>query len=217
MAGAFARWGRPQWLRVDNGPPWGAPHGGLPTALNLWSAGLDVRTHGNDPYQPQQNGVVERTQQTTEKWVDPEQCRHLADLRERVAQEDYIQREVYPAIAGQSRRQAYPGLLHSSRGYTRGWEEVCWDLEKALVWLGEHRVRRKVNRQGKVSVYDWGLAVGPEHAGQWLEVQFGVQTGEWVLSQAEETLLRRCAAPQLTRENIRALRVARSRRQQHEG
>jgi hypothetical protein len=59
----FARWGCPQRLRVDNGIPWGTP-GGLPSELSLWSAGLGVPMHGDDPYRPQQNGVVESTQGT---------------------------------------------------------------------------------------------------------------------------------------------------------
>jgi hypothetical protein len=39
---AFARWGRPEQVRVDNGTPWGA-RGELPTGLVLWLAGLGVR------------------------------------------------------------------------------------------------------------------------------------------------------------------------------
>jgi hypothetical protein len=189
----------------------------LPTALNLWAAGLDVRTHCNDPYRPQQNGVVERTQRTTEGWVDPPRCENIAHLRECVAKEDYIQREVYPSIAGRSRRQAYPGLLNSGRGYALCWEEVYWDLDKALAVLGGYRVRRKVNSQGKVSVYDWLVAVGKEQAGRWLEVQFGTGTGEWVVSEADGTEVRRCGAPQLTTANIRGLGIARVRRRANQG
>src|SRR5262245_9618109 len=50
---AFARWGRPQRLRVDNGPPWGAARGDLPTDLGLWLAGLAVGLDYNPPATPQ--------------------------------------------------------------------------------------------------------------------------------------------------------------------
>jgi hypothetical protein len=35
----FARWGRPDRVRVDNGPPWGSRED-LPTAFALWLIGL---------------------------------------------------------------------------------------------------------------------------------------------------------------------------------
>jgi hypothetical protein len=193
---------------VDNGYPWGAP-GGLPTSLSLWAAGLGVQTHWNDPYQPQQNGVVERSQGTSERWAEPGACRDVGQLRQRVAEEDWIQREVYPAIEGQSRRAAYPALLHSGRGYSRGWEELVWDLDEALAFLARYRVRRKVNRQGKVSVYDRGVAVGSEYAGGWAFVRLDPQAREWVIANKEGAELRRRPAPQLTREAIVGLGVSR--------
>ena len=56
---AFARWGRPGRLRVDNGTPWGAARGDLPTDLGLWLAGLEIGVDYNPPATPQDNGVIE--------------------------------------------------------------------------------------------------------------------------------------------------------------
>jgi hypothetical protein len=194
---------------VDNGYPWGAP-GGLPTDLSLWAAGLGVPTHWNDPYQPQQNGVVERSQGTSERWAEPGACRDVQHLQQRLAEEDRIQREVYPAIAGQSRREAYPALLHSGRGYSCSWEGMVWDLDEALAFLARYPVRRKVNRQGKVSVYDRGVAVGGAYAGGWVYVHIDPPSREWVICNGAGAELRRRPAPQLTQEAIVGLRVSRS-------
>src|SRR5205823_7991421 len=58
---AFARWGLPQRIRVDNGVPWGSDDGG-PTELACWLVGLGVGVVWNPPRRPQANGVVERSQ-----------------------------------------------------------------------------------------------------------------------------------------------------------
>jgi hypothetical protein len=204
----FARWGCPQRERVDNGIPWGTP-GGLPSELSLWMAGLGVLMHWNDPYRPQQNGVVESTQGTSQRWVDPASCGDIEELRRRIEHEDYIQRERYPAINGMSRRLAYPGLLHSGRGYCLGWERQVWDLNESLRFLGRYRVRRKVSKRGQVSLYHRLVQVGADCGGAWVYVQMAPQTLEWVISDVEGKELRRRPAPQFTAEAIVALNVAR--------
>src|SRR5262249_62016229 len=52
---AFARWGRPERLRVDNGAPWGT-RGDLPTDLELWLLGAAGGGGPNPPRRPQDNG-----------------------------------------------------------------------------------------------------------------------------------------------------------------
>jgi hypothetical protein len=204
----FTRWGCPQRLRVDNGIPWGTP-GGLPSELSLWAVGLGVPMHWNDPYSPEENGVVESTQGTSQRWVDPSNCANFAELCLRTQQEDQVQREHYPSINGLSRRQAYPALLHSGRGYNRLWEEQVWDVQEALRFLGRYRVRRKVSGRGQVSVYHRLIRASAERAGEWVYVQMDAQTVEWVISDVAGQPLWRRPAPQFTAEAIRALDVAR--------
>lgn len=203
----FSRWGCPQGLRVDNGIPWGTP-GGLPSALSLWLAGLGVRLWCNDPYRPQQNGVVERSQGTSQRWVDAARCADLEELRQRVEQEDHIQRESYPSIHGLSRRQAYAGLLHSGRGYCRGWEEQVWDFQAALQWLARYQVRRKVSKGGQVSLYHRLIRVSAEHSAQWVYVGMDPERIEWVIRDRQGREIRRRPAPEFTAEAICSLSVA---------
>src|SRR3954464_10231233 len=70
---AFARRGLPRSLRVDNGTPWGS-WGDFPAALSLWVLGLGVAMHWNNPRSPEENGVVERSQGTSNRWCEPRTC-----------------------------------------------------------------------------------------------------------------------------------------------
>lgn len=204
----FGRWGCPRRLRVDNGIPWGNSSG-LPSELSLWLAGLGVVMIWNDPYRPQQNGVVERSQGTTQRWVEAARCRDLEELRCRVEREDVIQRERYPAIDGKSRREAYPGLIHTGRGYSESWERVIWDRDEALRFLARYRVRRKVSQRGQVSAYHRLIQVGQQHGGQWIYLGLDADTVEWVISDVAGQEIRRRPAPELTAEAIINMRVAR--------
>jgi hypothetical protein len=205
---SFEKYGRPGAVRVDNGSPWGSQHGGLPSVLSLWLAGLGVATLWNDPHVPQQNGVVERTQGVSRSWVGRERCKDVEDLRRRLEREDHVQREEYPAIAGVSRRQAFPMLSHSGRGYTEGWERYCWELEGALSLLARYRVLRKVSERGQVSAYHRRIEVGREHGGQQAYLGLDAQTLEWLIRDVEGREIRRRPARELTREAIVGLALA---------
>jgi hypothetical protein len=198
---SFGRYGRPGAVRVDNGIPWGSSSG-LPSVLSLWLAGLDVAVLWNDPYCPQQNGVVESTQGVSRRWVAPQNCQDLRDLERALAREDHVQREEYPAIGGLSRRQAFPGLWHSGRGYSEGWERYCWDLGQALSLLARYRVRRKVSKRGQVSGYHRLIQVGQQHGGVWAYLGLDAGTAEWVISDVQGQEIRRRPAPELTQEAV---------------
>jgi hypothetical protein len=163
----------------------------------------------NPPRRPQRNAVVERSQGTSKRWAEPAGCAGVEELRRRLAEEDRVQREVYPAVGGLSRLAAYPALLHSGRGYCRAWEEQVWDLAEALRWLGRHRVLRKVSARGQVSVYHRLVEAGRALGGAKVYVRLDAESAEWVISDAEGKELRRRPAPQLTRERVMALDVAR--------
>jgi hypothetical protein len=204
----FARRGCPQRVRLDNGIPWGNSSG-LPSELGLWLAGLGVGVHWNDPYCPQQNGVVESTPGTSQRWVEPAKCGNIEELRAVLRREDRNYNERYPALKGLSRWQAYPALLHSGRGYTPEWEKQVWDLDGALQFLARVRVRRLVSKRGQVSLYHRLVQVGAAYGGCWLYVQMDPPNLEWVIRDVEGKELRRRPAPQFTAEAIIRLNVAR--------
>jgi hypothetical protein len=204
---AFRRWGRPATIRVDNGGPWGSD-GDWPPDLALWLLGCAIDVHYNDPHTPTQNALVERSQDTGQRWGDPSDCATPEQLQDNLRFADTIQREDYPSIAGQSRAAAYPGLRHSGRPYSRRWEEAHWDLTRVLEHLAGYVAVRRVDKNGKVSLYHRPHYVGTLHRGKQIYVMVDPQRGEWLFADLSGQQLRSVPAEELTAERIRTLTVA---------
>jgi len=202
----FSEWGRPQRVRVDNGSPWGST-GDLPPDLALWLFGLGIDVHWNAPRQPQQNGVIERSQGVAKAWAEPECCQNVRHLQRRLNHEDRLQREAYPSIDGQPRMAAYPQLHHSGRPYSWSWEQRHWDWSLACEALSAYVVRRRVDRCGKIGVYHHKLYVGTMHHGRDVYLHFDSERIEWVVSDAVGRQLHRTSAEMLSARRMRELRV----------
>ena len=57
---AFERYGLPERINADNGPPWGCAEPGALTGLGVWLISLGVRLSHSRPAHPQTNGKDER-------------------------------------------------------------------------------------------------------------------------------------------------------------
>lgn len=207
LRAAFARWGLPRRLRVDNGKPWGS-WSDLPPVLALWLIGLGIDLLWNDPRRPQQNGVVERSQGTGKRWAEPQACQSVAELQLRLDEDDQLQRERYPLVQGQSRWQLFPALAHRDRPYRVAGEARVWSLAQVRAHLAEYAVPRRVDCQGKVSVYNRNLYVGVVHKGQQIWLQFDPEESHWLLSDRAGRQLRSVPAPEISTGSIRSLRLA---------
>lgn len=203
----FRRWGRPQQLRLDNGLPW-ANWNDLPTALALWLVGLGVDLIFNPPRQPQYNGVVEKSQDTGQRWCEPHTCQTVEQLQARLEQMDRRQREDYPSLQGRSRLHVFPALRQPQRPYTTAWERSAWDLRRAQDYLAGFVAVRQASKQGQVSIYARRLSVGAKHGGQAVVVQYDPEDQLWLLSDLEGQLLREVAAPEICRERILAVEIS---------
>jgi hypothetical protein len=210
----FARYGLPEQLRVDNGTPWGS-RGDLPTDLVLWLAGLDLRVLANPPRRPQDNGVVERFQGVGKLWAEPQRCGSATELQERLEELDRWQRELYPAIGGRSRLEAYPGLTHSGRVYDPAREASSWEIRRVWALLGTHLVPRQADQQGKVSLYNRPYSVGLRWAGRTIWVGFDPDQGAWTFQDERGYEIRRRDATELSAAAIQALQVTHRRRGIH--
>jgi hypothetical protein len=207
---AFRRWGRPATMRVDNGGPWGSD-GDWPPDLGLWLIGCGLAVHDNDPHSPTQNAVVERSQGTSQRWGEPGSCVTPEELQERLQYADTIQRERYPSINGQSRAAAYPGLRHSGRPYSLRWENEHWDVHRVLEHLSGYVAVRRVDKNGKVSLYHRPYYVGTLHRGKDIYVMVDPERGEWVFADLAGQQLRSVPAEELRAERIRSLTVTNRR------
>jgi hypothetical protein len=203
----FAEWGLPQRLRVDNGAPWG-PGADLPPPLALWCWGLGIAVVWNHPYRPTENGKVERAHGTLARWTEPERCPDLATWEQALAREATVQRELYPAIGGQSRLAAYPGLRQPLRSYEAAQEAARWELPRVCDPLAQGLWPRQVSTSRQISLYGQAYRVGKAQPGQRVWVRFDPATCEWVVQSGEGSEWARHPAAQITAERICHLEVA---------
>jgi transposase InsO family protein len=203
---AFARWGLPNRVRVDNGTPWGST-GDFPTELSLWLIGLGIDMHWNSPRSPQENGVVERSQGTSNRWCEPRTCATAQELQERLDRMDKLHRELYPYRERLSRMAYFPGLQHSGRPYDRGSEPALWEWSRVTEHLSTYLITRQVDRAGLVSLYNRGRYVGKIHHGKRVYVMYDPERNEWFFTDIEGRQLRRQPAEELTQERVVNLNV----------
>lgn len=209
LRGFFTQWGRPDQLRVDNGAPWGS-WTELPPDLALWVLGLGVEMIWNRPRHKQGNAVIERAHGVCQRWVEPGTCQSAAELQARLDWATTLQRETYPAIAGQSRLAAFPALADGGRPYDPAEEGSWWDERRVWTFLGARVWTRRVDKVGRISVANRAVGVGRSWAGQEVTVRLVVADDAplWVIRDAQGHLLRQHPAPELSRERILALDVS---------
>jgi hypothetical protein len=206
---AFTRWGLPGRIRVDHGYPWGST-GDLPTELGLWLLGLGVELIYIPVRRPQDNGVVEHSQDIGQRWADPPRCTSAAELQRNLDAMDRHQREGFPEPS-RSRSRLFPTLAHSGRAYAPAEESALWQETRLWEKLAEYAVVRQINARGLISVYGRNYYVGRRYAGQAAYVRFDAATGDWLFELAPGTVIGRYPA-ELTVEAIIERRVTRRHR-----
>src|SRR5262249_61075166 len=102
-------------------------------------------------------------------------------LRPRLERGGRIPRERYPAIAGRSRMEAYPGLRHSGRPYRREDEGALWDEARVGRFLAAGVYYRRANARGAIWLYGRGRGLGRRHRGKEVSVRFDPAEWRWVV------------------------------------
>lgn len=83
---AFERYGLPERINADNGPPWGSPDGSL-TTLGAWLIRLGVLLSHSRPSHPQTNGKEERFHRTMlAEVISTRRFKHLDDAQRHFTQ-----------------------------------------------------------------------------------------------------------------------------------
>jgi transposase InsO family protein len=212
----FERWGLPEEVRLDNGCPWGGRYD-LPTVFALWLMGLGLGVRFNPARQPQQNGVIERFNGLGQRWAELDKCSSVAEAQAHLDGADEIQREYMPSVGGQSRLQAYEGLKHSGRRYSRQAEEENWNLDKAEEVLETYRGKRKVGSQGRISMYYRQVYVAQREAGVEVLVQYDKASKMWLISTEAGKVLRMVPAIEISREKIMTLTMYEEAKEKRRG
>ena len=86
LTGCFERYGLPERMLMDNGPPWGSDAAHRHTPLTAWLMRLGIAISHGRPYHPQTQGKVERFHRTlrlellrTQRWRDLAHCQAALD------------------------------------------------------------------------------------------------------------------------------------------
>jgi hypothetical protein len=202
----FEQWGKPQRLRVDNGPPWG-PGSDLPPPLILWVLGLGILPIWNRPARPTDNPKVERANGLVSQWGEPEKCADFAAWEEKLEWVARRQREEYPTAAGMT-LEAHAQLLARPRPYAAAREAEEWQLGRVTAYLTQWEWPRQVSQKGQISIYGKAYRVGERHGGKPVWLRFDAATHEWVVRDKEGVELARHPAEQITTERICRLQVS---------
>jgi hypothetical protein len=120
---------------------------------------------------------------------------------------DRREREAYPRADGKSRLAAYPTLAHSGRPYALSDEDGLWELERVTEELSQYVIRRKVDPQGKIRVYNTQRSVGRDRVGQWVWVSLDAEERRWVIADERGLEIRRVEAPEVSRDAVRGLKM----------
>jgi hypothetical protein len=203
----FEEWGLPKAIRVDNGDPW-ATRSDIPSALALWLTGLGVKVLLNRPRHSTDNGIVERDHGVLARWVEADKAPHRQGLQQQLDWAMRMQRERYPAIAGQSRLHAYPDLQRNPRSYSQVQEAQLWDIQRVYDFIGNIIWTRRVDKVGRVSLFSTAYSVGRASAGQQVNIHFDIPTREWVIENEQGHLLKRYLSQEITPERIQNLNLA---------
>lgn len=208
----FECWGLPTRVRVDNGWPWGSSSGLLPF-LALWLIGLGVTVIHNPPRRPERNAKVERFHGLVEPWGEPATCPDLATWQDHLGLVAEIQRERYPSIdkasgGKQTRLEAFPSLRTTTRPYTRAQEPESWSLETVKGYLATGRWRRRVDKVGRIKLYDRAYSVGRAYKGQDVFVEFDPTKTTWVFRDKAGREIGREAAKEIAVDPIVNLKVS---------
>lgn len=154
---AFERYGLPERINADNGPPWGSPMPGALTELGVWLIRLGVRLSHSRPAHPQTNGKDERFHRTLK--TELLASRHFKDLDD--AQRHFNQwRHLYNA----KRPHLALNMDTPASRYTASPRSMPGTLQP--IEYGEGDIVRQVGYGGRISFKGRSYRVGRGLIGQ---------------------------------------------------
>jgi len=86
-----------------------------------------------------------------------------------------------------------------------------WSLSRATEHLAGYGITRRVDRGGKVSIYERPYYVGTPYTGKRVHIGFDPEQLEWIFSLEDGTEIRSRPAVEISRAQIRRLEVTNRR------
>jgi transposase InsO family protein len=166
----FTRYGLPERMLMDNGPPWGSATVGRWTALTVWLARLGIGISHGRPYHPQTQGKDERFHRTLDEEVLSRQV--LLDLAHSQRAFD-AWRDTYNLIRPHEALNMRP----PARCYQPSPRPFPTTLPEIVYWPGDQV--RKVQSPGVVSFHGRLVPVNDAFVGQPVAVRPAEADGIW--------------------------------------
>lgn len=198
----FERWGKPGALRVDNGAPFGDPTLSTTPVLALWCIAVDVDMIWNRPHHPEQNGRVEKMQDTTQRWAEAGSARDLGDLQEKLSEVLRLQRECYAVVRlnGKTRLEVFPNLATSRRPYAAS----DFQLQRVHAFLCKKLYTRKVSADGSIVHYRQIHFLSWTLRRQWVQLRLKEDGSAWQVF-SDYKMIKELPATHLSEQNIQNL------------
>lgn len=158
LVAVFRRYGLPQRITADNGPPWGTPRRGGLSGLEVWLLRLGIRVSHSRPHHPQTQGKLERFHRTLkrellsrEAFTSFAQCQQRMD-RWRTC---YNQRRPHHALGQHPPLSRY---RPSTRTYPEQLPPILYDEGDRVLKV---RINGQITLQGRQVFVGEGLAGHP--------------------------------------------------------
>lgn len=173
LTAAFDRYGLPQAMLMDNGPPWGVAHVRRGrTCLSVWLMDLDIAVLHGRPYHPQTQGKEERFHRTLK--LEVLQGRTFDDLSHTQGRFDpwrtmYNHERPHEALGMEVPARRY---RVSPRAYDNKPTSFEYDTTFAV---------RKVDREGRVVFHNHEYYVGKAFSTKRVGIRSSGVDGEWAV------------------------------------
>jgi hypothetical protein len=191
-------------MRVDNGAPFGDPTRMTTPSLSLWLIAVDIDMIWNKPHCPEQNGRVEKMQDTTQRWAEVSKAAHAQHLQQKLDEALALQRESYPVVRlqHQTRRQAFPALETSRRPYA----PCDFEASRVYAFLCRKIYIRKVAANGQIGHYGQLYYLDCSLRHQSVQVRLRTDGKYWQVFTSDK-LLKDVPATHLAEQRIQNLTV----------
>lgn len=198
---AFCEWQTmPDCVQTDNEMSLGGnPNDPFPSWLTLWLAGLGIRHSFIRSHRPTDQAEVERCHRTMDAFSDDDDSRaNMESFQASLERERHQHNHLFPSrasdCAGQPPLIAHPELLTARRPYHPDHELALFDIQRVYNLLAATPLRRKVNRNGQITLKGKHCSVGLHLANLQVEVRFDPHSREWVCYQiGDDGQMEECA------------------------
>ena len=197
-------------MRVDNGEPLGSPNTDTTPDLALWCILHDIDMIWNKPHCPQMNGVVEKMQDTSQRWAEIDKALNIEDLQQRLDQEAHVQRAEFKVtrLGKKTRLSVYPELISAQRPWQTQTEDKA-DMKRVYQFLAKKTYSRKVSSAGQIGIFAQKLSAAKafkDIKGLYVQIKLNPQTIEWDIYY-EYKLIKSFPAKEINRQNVENLSV----------